>query len=102
MTGDQLAQIRRRFDEELVENVGDSEPEPIPTDRQDEMETERNMIDLRSVTISALTIPTKTRNSLPLIRMDYYPQGSLIRLFQISAKLRESGDSRGYTAGKTD
>ncbi len=33
------------FDEEFVENVEDSGPEPIPTDRQEEMETERNMIE---------------------------------------------------------
>lgn len=33
------------FGEELVENAEESGSEPIPTDRQSEMETERNMID---------------------------------------------------------
>lgn len=33
------------FDGKLVEDVEESGPEPIPTDRQEEMETERNMIE---------------------------------------------------------
>lgn len=33
------------FDEILVEDAEESEPEPIPTDRQEEMDTERNMIE---------------------------------------------------------
>lgn len=33
------------FDEKLVEDAEESGPEPIPTDRQNEMETERTMIE---------------------------------------------------------